>query len=147
MNQGTPMGSSDCRLCDPDLGPVLAATEYWRLVLNENQDLLGRCFLACRRHVEPVKALSPEEWNELLPFVADTARRIDVAFAPDHYNFTFLQNVDRHAHLHVIPRYASPRRFRDLEFGDPGYPGPYAIRAQRQLGDEMVAGLVEALGD
>jgi hypothetical protein len=28
-----------CSLCDPSLGPVITESQYWRLVLNHNQNL------------------------------------------------------------------------------------------------------------
>ena len=47
---------------------------------------------------------------------------LDKAFRPDHYNYAFLQNQDRHVHLHVFPRYASARRIGGAEFTDADYP-------------------------
>ena len=49
------------------------------------------------------------------------------AFQPDHINYVFLQNQDRHVHLHMMPRYASPRHFAGQSFNDLGYPGHYTI--------------------
>jgi diadenosine tetraphosphate (Ap4A) HIT family hydrolase len=39
--------------------------------------------------------------------VQRTTERLRRAFAPDHFNYAFLQNQDRHVHQHVIPRYAA----------------------------------------
>jgi diadenosine tetraphosphate (Ap4A) HIT family hydrolase len=119
--------STGCTLCRPDLGPIIAEGIHWRLVLNHNQDLLGKCFLVTRRHVERVDTLSGEEWLELHLLLARTRRALDRAFAPDHCNYAFLQNQDRHVHLHVVPRYASDRTFQGMAYTDPGYPGHYRI--------------------
>lgn len=54
-------------------------------------------------------------------------RKLDGAFSPDHYHYAFLQNADRHVHLHVIPRYAGPRKFAGERFVDPDWPGHYAV--------------------
>ena len=141
----TPAG---CTLCRPDLGPILADGAHWRLVLNRNQDLLGKCFLVTRRHVERVDALTGEEWSELHALIARTRRALDIAFQPDHFNYAFLQNQDRHAHLHVIPRYAAERAFRGLAFTDPGYPGHYRIDdPPRQLEPVVEQALVALLAD
>jgi diadenosine tetraphosphate (Ap4A) HIT family hydrolase len=35
--------------------------------------------------------------------------------------------VERHLHLHVLPRYAGSRTVIGLTFADPGYPGHYAL--------------------
>ncbi len=54
-----------CSRCDQALGPVLAESSYWRLILNQNQNLLGKCFLVLRRHLEAVPLLTTDEWLDL----------------------------------------------------------------------------------
>jgi len=116
-----------CSLCSPDLGPVLATSQYWRLILNHNQNLVGKCFLVLCRHLEAVSQLDSSEWQELHPRLSDATRALQHAFQPDHFNYAFLQNQDRHIHMHIIPRYASPRQFKSLTFADPDYPSHYAV--------------------
>jgi len=149
--------ATPCNLCDPNLAPVIAESDYWRLVLNRNQNLLGKCFLVARRHLEAVPELSPAEWMDLHRQLARTTQMLTLAFHPDHFNYAFLQNQDRHVHLHVIPRYARPRTFADVVFDDPDYPAHYAAPALvhhlpkdklahlaerlQQLGAELTAGI------
>ena len=122
----------ECSLCNPQLGPIIAEGTHWRLVLNHNQNLLGKCFLATRRHIEEVRNLTPEEWSELHTWLADTSNALVLAFQPDHFNYAFLQNLDRHVHLHIIPRYAGSRTFEDTTFTDPAYPDHYPVDAPPQ---------------
>lgn len=136
----------ECALCDPNLGPVIAASDHWQLVLNRNQNLLGKCFLALRRHLEAVPLLSPAEWTDLHQQLAQATEMLRLAFQPDHFNYAFLQNQDRHVHLHLIPRYQEPRRFADLVFEDPDYPGHYTVPAPtRHLAQSQVTALAEHL--
>lgn len=138
--------TEQCMVCDPQLGPILAESVYWRTVLNRNQNLLGKCFVATRRHIEAVAALMIEEWVELHEQLALATRALDEAFRPDHYNYAFLQNQDRHVHLHVIPRYAGCRMFAGERFDDPDYPDHYAVPAPpRILTAEQSAELAEEL--
>lgn len=116
-----------CSLCRRDLGPLVATSAYWQLIVNHNQNLLGKCFWALRRHLEAVPALTAAEWHDLHTQLAATTQALAVAFQPDHFNYAFLQNQDRHIHLHIIPRYATPRTFGDLVFDDPDYPSHYAV--------------------
>jgi diadenosine tetraphosphate (Ap4A) HIT family hydrolase len=111
-----------CSLCDANLGPVVAESTYWRLILNKNQDLLGKCFLALRRHLEVVPQLLPAKWADLHKQLAQATQMLSLAFQPDHFNYAFLQNQDRHIHLHIIPRYDKPRVFAGVTFDDPDYP-------------------------
>jgi diadenosine tetraphosphate (Ap4A) HIT family hydrolase len=145
MNTAAP-----CALCDPYLGPVLHVSAHWRLVLNRNQDLLGKCFLALRRHEESVADLAGGEWTELhqqLRLATDALRR---AFQPDHVNCVFLQNQNRHVHLHIVPRYAGERRLAGISFDDPGYPGHYRVDGpprllERAARDELVRRIESAI--
>ena len=132
-----------CRLCRADLSPVIAESAAWRLILNREQDLLGKCFIAARRHVELPTALDPPEWADLLDVVRGVERRLRAAFQPDHFNFAFLGNIDRHLHLHVMPRYAAPRTVDGVDFTDDGWPGHYALRA----GPHLNAAQLERLAD
>ncbi len=120
---------ADCALCDPQLSPVLAESSTWRIVLDRNQNLLGKCLIATCRHIEVVPVLSDAEWQDLHRQLARTTRALEAAFQPDHFNYAFLQNQDRHVHLHVIPRYASARTFAGRRFEDPDYPDHYAVPA------------------
>lgn len=135
-----------CALCDPNLAPVVTEGQHWRLVVNRNQNLLGKCFLAARCHTEAVSALTADEWRDLRRELTRTTRALVLAFAPDHFNYVFLQNQDRHVHLHVIPRYAGTREFAGGAFADPDYPDHYAVPAPvRALSPEQMAALAGEL--
>jgi diadenosine tetraphosphate (Ap4A) HIT family hydrolase len=136
----------DCVLCSPGLGPVLADSPLWRLVLNRNQNLAGKCMLVTRRHVEVVDQLTAAEWSDLAELLRRATAALRQAMQPDHFNYAFLQNQDRHVRLHVIPRYAGPRCIAGLTFDDDDYPGHYAVPApDRRLAAEQSEHLAELL--
>ena len=66
-----------------------------------------------------------KEWAELHDDVRWVTKRVQQAFAPDHFNYAFLMNLDPHVHLHVIPRYVGTRKLAGVEFTDPDYPDSY----------------------
>lgn len=118
--------TGDCALCKPTLlTPIVRESTYWRIAINRNQNLLGKLFIALRRHEESVAELTQDEWSELRDELRWAVKHLQEAFHPDHFNCAFLQNHDRHVHLHVIPRYASARRFAGREFADPEWPDHY----------------------
>jgi len=39
-------------------------------------------------------------------------------FQPDLYNWASLANIERHQHVHLIPRYKSTRTFKGVTFED-----------------------------
>ena len=125
----------ECSLCRPGL-EALAESEYWRLVINRNQNLLGKCMLVLRRHLETVPDLTVEEWTDLQPELRRANAALTAAFAPDHFNYAFLQNQDRHIHLHIIPRYAEARIFAGIVFDDPDYPAHYSVPGPTRILDK-----------
>ena len=56
---------SGCSLCVASLTPVLDECVHWRVLLNLNQNLLGKLIIVLRRHEEQVVALTADEWNSL----------------------------------------------------------------------------------
>jgi diadenosine tetraphosphate (Ap4A) HIT family hydrolase len=131
--------ANSCSLCGPLETPVLRESRFWRTALNRNQNLLGKLIVVLRRHEELVAALSSEEWAELQDELTWASDRLRVAFAPDHFNYAFLQNQDRHVHLHLIPRYASPRQLAGLGFTDADYPDHYRVPApENRIGRDVL---------
>jgi diadenosine tetraphosphate (Ap4A) HIT family hydrolase len=142
------VGSDECALCRPQLlTPVVRESTHWRIAVNRNQNLLGKLFVALRRHEESVTELTSAEWSELREELRWAINRLSWAFRPDHFNCAFLQNQDRHVHLHVIPRYASPRNCAGREFRDPDWPGHYGPGVEYIAPPEVIAAVADALGD
>ena len=140
--------TTGCSLCGSSLTPVLDETALWQVWLNVNQNLLGKLVIVLKRHEEQVARLSAAEWVELHTQVQRTTERLRSAsaFAPDHFNYAFLQNQDRHVHLHVIPRYAAPREVSGVVFDDPDYPDHYAVPGrERRVSTAVLAALAELL--
>jgi diadenosine tetraphosphate (Ap4A) HIT family hydrolase len=138
--------SRDCFLCQGQFEtPVIRESTLWLTFINRNQALLGKTIIALRRHEEEVDSIAPEEWVELRHEVGWVTERLRRAFAPDHFNYSFLMNADRHVHLHVIPRYVGTRDLAGVEFTDPDYPDSYQTApGPTEIADPAVIGAVEA---
>jgi diadenosine tetraphosphate (Ap4A) HIT family hydrolase len=144
MSPNSAPKSADCILCGRLSTPIVRENRFWRTALNPNQNLLGKLIVVLRRHEEDVTLLSAEEWLVLHEQVAWAVARLRAAFAPDHFNYAFLQNQDRHIHLHVIPRYAGPRAAADIEFTDPDYPEMFRVRSN-MVAPAVLAALAGAI--
>jgi diadenosine tetraphosphate (Ap4A) HIT family hydrolase len=75
--------------------------------------------LVLRRHCTAVIDIAPEEWVALRYELRRLVAALDRLFEPDQFNLAFLMNLDAQVHLHVMPRYASTRRWHDRTFTDP----------------------------
>jgi hypothetical protein len=80
--------------------------------------------------------------------VLRTTERLQRALAPDHFNYPFLQNQDRHVYLHGIPRYATARSMAGVRFEDPDYPGHYSVPGpDRRVSTAVLDVLAQLLSD
>lgn len=138
-----------CALCERGALAdwVIHESDHWRVVVNRNQNLLGKVMIVLHRHEESVALLTQAEWADLQGQIQWTVTGLTRAFAPDHFNHVFLQNQDRHVHLHVIPRYAGQREFLGARFVDPGYPGHYGLGDERIVESDFAQRIAGALGD
>jgi diadenosine tetraphosphate (Ap4A) HIT family hydrolase len=140
------VAQSDCDLCGAQLQtPVLRESPHWRLAVNRNQNLLGKLIVVLRRHEEAVARVDSGEWSELHDHIRWATDRLSAAFAPDHFNFAFLQNQDRHVHLHVIPRYVGGRWIANADFADPEYPGHYQPGVEQRVRPDVMEAIAAAL--
>lgn len=105
----------------------------WTLAVNRHQNLLGKVVVVLQRPCARVVDLEPEEWRLLHQQIERVAVALDRLFQPDQVNLAFLMNIDPQVHLHVIPRYRSPRTWHGLAFDDPRW-GEAAGPEQRMLG-------------
>ncbi len=133
-------------VCNPCKGlrQVVERGEFWTLALNRNQNLPGKSVLVLNRHGERVSDLTAEEWASLHPYATRVTSALDGLFSPDLYNFAFLINQDKHVHLHIVPRYASPRRWRGGTYTDPHYGSLFGTEGRPASGEDLDE-LAEAL--
>jgi len=110
-----------CSGCDSfhiDPRDLVGTWEHWHVVVNHNQNYLGKVMLVLRRHATDLAALTPAEQAELWSLLGEVKTALLGAFQPDHFNYAFLMNLDAHVHMHIIPRYAQPQVFSGLTFSD-----------------------------
>ena len=113
-----------CGLCGGDLKPEIADSAHWDHILNKNQDFLGKSMIVLKRHLTSVAELEEAEWSDLRQQVKMATEALKDAFSPVHFNYAFLQNQDRHVHLHVIPRYSEVKVFEGEAFPLTDFPRP-----------------------
>jgi diadenosine tetraphosphate (Ap4A) HIT family hydrolase len=131
-------------LCRIKAAEVVYEGEFWRVVVNQNQNLLGKCFIALKRHEEDPFGLRPSEQAELWNLAAKARQVLTNLFQADHFNFAFLGDRDRHVHLDIIPRYRGTRFFAGLVFDDKAWGHHYDL-IPRRVPPEVVLQLVGAM--
>ena len=124
---------------------IVRRYEHWQVQARPVQATLGSLALIARSDARAFSALPGEAFAELGAVVGDIEAVLAGRFAYDRLNYLMLMMVDKEAHFHVIPRYASPRRFAEVEFTDPGWPGPPDLGHGAEADEAVLARLVAEL--
>ena len=133
---------AECECFSQDF--VLVRREHWRLQLSKQQGYLGWCLVILSRHETDAANLTAPEREELWEIVNRARGALLRLFQPDHFNYAFLGNVVRHVHLHLMPRYESPRKFKGQTFRDEHW-GWFAIPGTEEARPAVLEALAEAL--
>jgi len=92
----------------------------WVLMLNHQQNFLGRTLAILKRHAVDFGEITPHELIPLLSAYRHWKAAIDKAFKPDKYNLALLGNEEYlhggHVHFHFVPRYRRPVTFASESF-------------------------------
>lgn len=96
---------------------------HWSILLRPAQVTLGSLILVAHDSVTAFSNLSQASFMELHKITTQIEATLAHAFKYDKINYLMLMMVDPDVHFHVIPRYAEPKQFGDIEFIDPGWPG------------------------
>jgi diadenosine tetraphosphate (Ap4A) HIT family hydrolase len=134
----------DCALCQPAKSSELHSSQHWRVLVNHNQNKLGKCLICLERHEEDICNLSEDEVRDLWEVIRLLKVTLVSCFRPDHFNYAFLMNQDHHVHLHVIPRYYGKRVFAGIEFLDDEAVTDQRLseQIQRQIVEVLAAGML-----
>lgn len=97
--------------------------QHWSILLRPVQLTLGSLVLVAHDPASKFSELSQASFTELHKITMQLESTLARAFKYDKINYLMLMMVDPDVHFHVIPRYAEPKQFRDIEFTDPGWPG------------------------
>ena len=118
----------------PDHEIKIAGFDHWNLYLHADQSYLGRCYLwAVRPDAIDFVDMSDEEWQEFRLISQNLRKTLIALFAPDLFNYAALGNITRHLHFHFIPRYATARAFKGIQFMDCEWGSHYSPQDKKIL--------------
>ena len=149
-----------CRLLQSDDGSiVILAMPWWRVVLNPNQDYLGRVWVTLLDHRSSLGGLATDQWLELKRVTELLERATRSAFGAELLNWSWLMNnaylepaPTPHVHAHVRPRYAVTPTVSGVSFPDDEFGRHYvrigannvSVDLLRQIGQELTAAVPAA---
>jgi diadenosine tetraphosphate (Ap4A) HIT family hydrolase len=115
--------------------------QHWMVLVRPKQVTVGSLVLACKDPARALSEISAEAFGELATVTKEMESALRRTFAPDKLNYLLLMMVDPDVHFHVIPRYASARKFEGLEFSDPAWPRPPDLARENPIGAEGLEAL------
>jgi len=126
-------------------GNLLAELDHWLVLLRPAQVTLGSLVLVCQDPAARFGEVPAAAGTELVAAVSQIEKALSDAFSYDKINYLMLMMVDPDVHFHVLPRYASERRFAGETFADRFWPGPPDVTQALELSPETFATLRQEL--
>jgi len=133
------MSCDICGFIKSNNNPILE-TDYWVVLLADDQSYLGRCYITLKRHSGDLIELTKAEWNDLHKIIIKLELSVKKAFGATLFNWACLMNLayqnnppNPHIHWHFRPRYDHSVRFEGLTFKDPEFGNHYARGNERSL--------------
>jgi len=96
--------------------------KHWKLLVRNVNTTLGNCLAITKRHMERFSDITEEEMQEFARLIKDVEGSLKKSFSYDKINYLMLMMRDKHTHFHILPRYASLRKFAGLEWKDEDWP-------------------------
>lgn len=133
---------------------AILETDYWIVLLADDQSYLGRCYVTLKRHCGDLADLDKEEWNDLFQLINKLESSLKKAFNATLFNWTCLMNMayqnnppNPHIHWHFRPRYSHSIKFEGLTFTDPEFGHHYAREHERsqKVSNEIQQNIIEEI--
>ena len=148
--------TGNCEIC-----PILAThnggqdvqiiqTAKWRVVLDSNQQVLGKAFVTLLEHKTSLSDLDEEDWRDFELLVKRLESAVRQAFLPSHFNWSCLMNIaamngqETHVHWHVHPRYARPVAIANEVFEDMSW-YPQKEKIDHIVGKEVLQAIADSI--
>jgi diadenosine tetraphosphate (Ap4A) HIT family hydrolase len=123
-------GMNNCEICailathNDGKDVQVIETEKWRVVLDPNQQFIGKAFVTLLEHKASLSDLDTEDWKDFEALVKRLESALKKAFQPNHFNWSCLMNIaamngqETHVHWHIHPRYDKPITIAGETFED-----------------------------
>lgn len=129
-------------------------TEFWKIILNDDQIYLGRCVVVLKRKCRDLSGLSHEEALDFLDnVVVKMEQSLRESFGADMFNWTCLMNnayqeesPNPQVHWHLRPRYRKQVGFAGEIFTDPNFGHHYERGAERIVDEKTMKEIIKEIG-
>ena len=128
-------------------------TEYWRIILADDQTNLGRCVIVLKRACPNLSSLTNEEW---LDFTSAVVQKLETIFKREFgavmFNWTCLMNdaykkkpYNPQVHWHFRPRYDKKVKIGKEVFTDDFFGNHYERGSDRRVSAEIRGEIIKRI--
>jgi diadenosine tetraphosphate (Ap4A) HIT family hydrolase len=118
----------------------------WSVYIHQNQGILGRTYVWCKReNALELPDATEEEQKELFQILKEIEIVLTKAFNPDMFNYAFLGNATHHLHGHILPRYSKPVEFNGQTFIDKNWGHNYKTDHEFITSPELLKAVKEKI--
>jgi diadenosine tetraphosphate (Ap4A) HIT family hydrolase len=141
--------SKECHLCTLR-DNVIFETKEWVVVLNIDQNYLGRYLVISKRHADSLSTLNHAEWVELKGVIEKSESLLRRTFPQiTLFNWACLMNhafrekpYNPHVHWHVKPRHDDPISFGGVTWTDNEFGSHYNPKSKNIVPEETLRALL-----
>ena len=120
---------------------------YWDVFLHQDQTALGRLYFWYKKEAGDLLDVPKEALIEFHEMGKKIKFALSKAFHPDLYNYLSLNNVTRHLHIHLIPRYSKKIKLFGLVFEDSSFGKSYKRNPDFLVDEETLIQIKEKIKD
>ncbi len=108
----------ECKYCKIDENLLIKRFDSWNVLINSNQYFLGRQSISLKRRVEELTDITNLERDELFYIMKKSKDIVTNLFDANLFNYFVAENITKHLHIHLIPRYNHSVNFEGYLFKD-----------------------------
>ncbi len=118
---------------------------YWDVFLHQDQTALGRLYFWYKEEASDLLDIPHEALIEFYEMGNRVKSALTKTFNPDLYNYLSLNNVTKHLHIHLIPRYSRKIRLFGFVFDDFSFGRAYECATNFHVNEETLVKIKEKI--
>ena len=112
--------------------------KYWDVFLHKDQTAIGRLYFWYKSEAKDLLDIPEEALTEFFNTGRVFKSVLIELFHPDLFNYLSLNNITRHLHIHIIPRYSKPIKRFDMVFKDIAFGKQYVPNKDFIVDDDVL---------
>jgi len=112
--------------------------KYWDVFLHQDQTVLGKLYFWYKEEASDLLTIPKEALVEFYDLGNQVKFVLIKLFRPDMFNYLSLNNITKHLHIHLIPRYARRIELFGLIFDDSSFGKSYKRNPEFIVSEETL---------